>query len=165
MPKPPFTRFPKDPPLPVAQRNELTKAFKNAGKGSAGAGGVLEQTVIVQTGGQPGNGTTSPVILAGDVVGAAGSNRIAKIQGTPLATQAIEAGQTYVLTNGMLAPSSLAGDVSGSLIRNSVQAIQGTAIAANKPTDQQSLVYSAAVGEYISAVHPGAMLMLWGSCR
>ena len=46
MPRPPFTRFPKDPALPISQRGELTKAFK----GHAGAGGqATQETVIAKT--------------------------------------------------------------------------------------------------------------------
>lgn len=50
MPRPPFQRFPKDRPLSIAQRSELTKAFKNV---NAGAGGAT--TTVVVPGGSGGS--------------------------------------------------------------------------------------------------------------
>ena len=162
MPRPPFTRFPKDTPLPISQRNEITKAFKSATSSSKSGGGIVEQTVVVQTSsGGAGGGATSA--LAGDVVGPAGANTVAKIQGTALATRTISTGETYVMIGGMLTPSTLAGDVQGSLVGNTVGAIQGAAVLAEPPADQQALVYSAQAGAYVPVVPPGAILQLWAS--
>lgn len=163
MPRPPFTRFPKDAPLPISQRNEITKAFGQSTKGQKSAGGVLEQTAVVQSNA----GTTSignAATLAGDVIGPAGANTVAKIQGNALAMKAISAGETYVMSDGVLTPSPLTGDVNGSLTANTVSAIQGVPVSEQPPADQQVLVYSAAGGEYAPSLPAGAILPLWANC-
>jgi hypothetical protein len=166
MPRPPFTRFPKDRPLPASQRGELTKAFNSrmsgTGTGTA-SGGIREQTVVIQ---QSGSGITGAGIttLAGDVTGGPTSNTVSRIQGNAIAPQTIAAGQTYVLVGGVLVPSNLAGDVAGSLVANTVQGIQGVGVASVQPLDQQELVYSASANAYAPGVNPGAALYLWTNC-
>ena len=49
MPRPPFTRFPKDSPLPMSQRGELTKAFKPVSATTKGQ--TAQTTVIAEPGG------------------------------------------------------------------------------------------------------------------
>ncbi|HEX5323366.1 MAG TPA: hypothetical protein VFW40_06230 [Capsulimonadaceae bacterium] len=169
MPRPPFTRFPKDKPLPRSQRGELTKAFNNR-NGQAGGGtsvtNIVERATLGGSGGSAGSGgggggTTVAAALAGDVTGSTSANTITKIQGNPIAPQAIQNGQTYVLIGGSLVPSALGGDVAGNLAMNSVQAIQGVPVESVGPLDQQELVYDASAGAYAPGVNPGAILSLW----